>query len=151
MGERLNRIIEGYKITKDGIVYDKDGNVVDTFINPCGYISAKLDGYIITVAYIVAILYVDNPNEYMCVSYKDGNYNNIKSDNLYWYGDVETCKPNKSRRKIIAIDSDGNTIGIYNSVSSAARELGLSYNTIVSAARRGTPMKDKISIRYYVD
>lgn len=46
----------------------------------------KKDGKSTTrlVSYIIATLFVNNPNNYKCIEYKDGNKQNITASNLIW-------------------------------------------------------------------
>lgn len=129
MSNRMNQILNDYTITKDGRIYDKEGVEIDTFINSCGYVSAELNGYIVTVAYIVAKLYVDNPNNSICIAYKDNDYTNIKADNLKWYYEGEENIEDKS---VIVVNEDGNITGYYNTVKDCANDYGCENQTIIA-------------------
>lgn len=91
----------GYTITQKGNVYNPQGKKLKQFINPCGYPTVIIDGLPRTVSYLVAKAFVDNPDNSICVGYKDGDFNNVNSENLYWYyeGDFETISDKKEAEK----------------------------------------------------
>lgn len=149
----MKRILEDYTVTNDGKIYDKEGIEVDTFINSCGYVAAVLNGYIVTVAYIVAKLYVSNPNGCICITYKDGDYTNIKADNLEWYYEGEeegkdrsrsndnVVKENKAPTKkgvVLQIDIDGKIIATYKNTEDVAKHIGNTQTAISNNCRKKT-------------
>lgn len=149
----MKRILEDYTVTNDGKIYDNEGVEVETFINSCGYVAAVLNGYIVTVAYIVAKLYVDNPNSCICVAYKDGDYTNIKADNLEWYYEGEeegkdrsrsndnVVKENKAPTKkgvVLQIDIDGKIIATYKNTEDVAKHIGNTQTAISNNCRKKT-------------
>lgn len=128
-----------YSVDKNGIIYDAEGNVVETFINACNYVAVRLNNRILTVAYIVAKTWINNPNNCICIAYKDGDYSNVKADNLIWYYEgaeeeetetIEIKQPKTKtecikNRAVLQIDAGGNIIKEYDNVSQAAKELRL--------------------------
>jgi len=132
MSKQLQQIYEDYTITRQGRIYDKEGVEVDTFINSCGYVSALLNGRIVTVAYMVAKQYVNNPNKCICIAYKDGDFTNINADNLYWYYEGDECEKYKGGGlQLYIIDYDTyKIIDTLNSITEAADKLGLNYSSI---------------------
>ena len=53
----------------------------------------------------VAETYLENPNNYKFVKYKDGDYKNINIDNLYWSEHVSNKYKNGEKRKRISISN----------------------------------------------
>ena len=104
--------------------------MVNTFINPVGYVSAVLNNRIVTVAYLVANTFIPNYNKCILVGYKDHDFNNLNIDNLYWYytGEYEErtdlTKEYREKKKedvedkndcYFAIDKDNNILETYSS------------------------------------
>lgn len=119
-----------YYITDNGVIYNENNEVVNTFINPVGYVSAVLNNRIVTVAYLVANTFIPNDDKCILVGYKDHNFNNLNDDNLYWYytGEYEErtdlTKEYREKKKedvedkndcYFAIDKDNNILETYSS------------------------------------
>ena len=133
-----------YYISDNGTIYHNN-KPINTFINPCGYVSVIIDDKILTVAYLVADAFIDNPNDCICVGYIDGDYTNINALNLFWYFDgiIEdneeeykecTNRPNgvQDSITIIIVDENKNIIEKYSSTNKAAKGLQ-KFNINVSA------------------
>ena len=76
MKQRTITKFPDYTITENGVIYDSNNKRVKTFINAAGHVSAVLNNWIVTVAYIVANTYLEN-DYYMCVGFKDNDKTNI--------------------------------------------------------------------------
>ena len=96
-----------YSITENGVIYDKNNKRVKTFINAAGYVAARLNDRIVTVAYLVAKTWLKNDDKCICVGYKDNDYSNVKASNLYWYYEGEEMIEDKA---VILVDADGELI-----------------------------------------
>ena len=129
MKKQLKKL-PNYYITDNGVIYNENDEVVETFKNPIGYISAVLNDRIVTVAYLVANTFIPNNDKCILVGYKDHDYNNINVDNLYWYytGEYEErtdlTKEYREKKKedvedkndcYFAIDKDNNILETYSS------------------------------------
>ena len=75
---------KGYYITDDGKIYDSNNERVKTFKNTIGYETVEINERYYTVAYLVARAFIKNAG-CMLVGYKNGDINDIRVDNLYWY------------------------------------------------------------------
>ena len=87
--EKLEYIKRTFDVTCDGEIYskitgkkmayqvDKDGYKIFRF-----YIKRK--PFRIAVHRLVALLYIENPNNFPVVNHKDGNKQNNNKDNLEW-------------------------------------------------------------------
>ena len=51
----------------------------------CGRLVVNIRGTPYAVRYLVAVAFVPNPNKYRNVLHKDGDFRNVRADNLEWY------------------------------------------------------------------
>lgn len=123
---RTIKNFEDYSIDENGVVYDINDNIVKTFINPCNYVCVDLNGYKQTVAYIMAKTWLKNDKNDLLVGYKDGNYNNLNVDNLYWY----FKEPEKIEKTILMVNMEGEIVDSFEDGEEAAKELNLKLSTI---------------------
>ena len=50
-----------------------------------GRLVLNIRGKVYAVRYLVAVALVPNPNKYRNVLHKDGDFRNVRADNLEWY------------------------------------------------------------------
>lgn len=83
----IKKRIEGtdFYITKYGNILNQKRHYIKTFINPAGYKAVIINNKIYTVGYLVAKYFLDNPDNCICVNFKDGNRINCEVSNLEWY------------------------------------------------------------------
>lgn len=120
MEQRIIKKFPDYTITENGVIYDSNNNIVKTFINAAGHVSAVLNDRIVTVAYLVANTYLKNDN-LMIVGFRDNDRTNIKASNLYWYYEGEEESPQihfdniyfNKEKYVGLIDINGNVIRKY--------------------------------------
>lgn len=132
MEQRIITKFPDYTITEDGVIYDNNNNIVKTFINAAGYVSAVLNDRILTVAYLVAKTWLKNDNKCICVGYKDNDYSNIKASNLYWYYEGEEQLEDKS---IILVDTEGEIRQYFSSLTKCCEYYDCSQTTIIQKCR----------------
>lgn len=53
--------------------------------NGYGVLVVNIRGTVYAVHYLVAVAFVPNPNKYRNVLHKDGDFRNVRADNLEWY------------------------------------------------------------------
>ena len=92
---------------------------------------------------LVAEYFVDNPNDYRYVIFKDGNYENLHYTNLEWVERNVNSFESKSKR-VLQLDDQNNVVNVFDSAKQAAKECFCNYQSIYRACRSG-----KKSIGYY--
>jgi len=121
---------KGYFVSDDGKVFKDDLELVQ-HTNAAGHKYVWLGDKIHTVCYLVASAFVDNTDNCFLVGYKDGNKDNIKADNLYWYYQGEVEEDGKGNTTpLYKCDLDGNIIAEYPRILNAANENNISYYRI---------------------
>jgi len=99
---------------------------------------------------VIANAFLDNPYKYTCVMQKDGKLDNIKLDNLKWvsasYFGKTTGHLSKSKPVEVIID---NKIKKYRSVRNCAKNMGVSYQTVLNYLNLNKKVKNpKFKVRY---
>ena len=106
--------------------------------NSQGYMIVNLSRKAHKVHRLVAIAFLDNPNNYRCVNHKDENKANNRVDNLEWcsykynnnYGTRNARISQNNGRKIAQYSLDGVKIREWRSASEVARFYGRARTTI---------------------
>ena len=78
---------------------------------------------------MVAVAFLDNPNNYKEINHKDENKGNNNVTNLEWcsrrynmnYGNIKEKMSHSKKIKVAKLDKDGNVIEIYNSILEASK------------------------------
>ena len=118
---------KGYYITTDGKIYDSKDNQMKTFKNTVGYECVEINEMYYTVAYLVARAFIKNDG-YMLVGYKNGNINDIRVDNLYWYyaGELDSGDD----KKLYELNEQGEIIKEYESLKATVKGAHVSLSTL---------------------
>ena len=163
--------IVGYEIFEDGTVisYKKKQPIkLNPYPNTKGYLMVDLSTKkrAVKLHRLVAIAFLDNPENKPQVNHIDGNKKNNNASNLEWVTNSENQKhaykhglmktiPTEDRynydkehhmsKKVRQLDMNGNVIAEYFSFAQAARAVGLkSYTSISNAAKN-----DKLTAKGY--
>ena len=121
-----------YSVSNIGRVKNNKTNRLlkqDTSRSRKGYCSVKLDKQNCLVHRLVAEAFIPNPNNYPLVNHKDENPENNSIENLEWctsqYNTEYSCG-----KKIQQLDSEGNVIKEWSSLSEAARAFNIAHSVI---------------------
>ena len=131
-----------YKVTSDGRVFNKKYTELYQDITSAGYkrvgltIEGKRKNFY--VHRLVAILYLDNANEYDIVNHKDGNKGNNCVDSLEWCSASHNTKHSVTElkkgtsRKVRQMDAEtGKEIAMFNSIKEASQRTGVANTSII--------------------
>lgn len=118
---------KGYYITDDGKIYDSNNERVKTFKNTVGYETVEINERYYTVAYLVARAFIENQC-CMLVGYKNGDINDIRVDNLYWYYQGELDSGDD--KKLYELNEDGEIIKEYESLKETVKNVHISLSTL---------------------
>ena len=135
-----------YLITKDGRVFSKRANkYLKPKIDPDGYLLVSIStnnvNKQISIHRLVAMTYIENPNNYPYVNHIDNNKQNNNITNLEW------CTPKqnmihhiKTRTKIYTVkvaqyDMNYNVITSYASIKEAGEKTGIDKSSIVRVCK----------------
>lgn len=137
---------DNYAISNLGNVKNiKKGNILTPYLNPNGYLSYTFCQKGIKKTFrihrLVALYFIDNPNNLPYVNHKDGNKTNNRAENLEWC----TAKENdnharlnelkKQEKPIIAENILTKEKLAFKSVTEAGAFLGINKGTISKVLR----------------
>ena len=143
---------EFYEVSNEGVVRSKDricdkgrtskGRTIKQWENRRGYKMVTLSKHgkqkHFPVHRLVAIAYLENPENLPCINHKDENRTNNNSDNLEWcnYQYNNTYRERQLVRAIpVAQIKNGETIATYKSVRYAGGQTGICYVDIIKCAQ----------------
>ncbi len=134
----IDRIIK----TKKGMRFQK-GKVIKPYIDKDGYLKIGLHKNGICknefIHRLVAIAFIENPQNKRTVNHKDGNKQNNNVTNLEWAthqeNNIHAIRmglniKKKQLKKVRQLDLAGNLIKIWNSMSEASRKTGINVSKI---------------------
>lgn len=117
-----------------------NGKIIKQFISKCGYLRVGLTiknhcSKTVLVHRLVALAFLDNPNNYPCVNHKDENKQNNHVNNLEWctysynlnYHEGQKRRSEKHKNKIEMIDKySGQVLRTFDSITDASKITGIS-------------------------
>lgn len=115
------------------------GEVLKTFTDGAGYSCVNLSRKLFKVHRLVAIAFIENPNNYKCVNHKDENKSNNRVDNLEWcnykynanFGTRNERISQNSGRRIEQYTLGGEKIREWRSIAEAAEFYNRKRTTIL--------------------
>lgn len=143
--EKLEYIKQTFDVTCDGEIYNKrTGKKMSYQVDKDGYkrfrFWIKRKPFKIAVHRLVALLYIENPNNLPVVNHKDGNKQNNNKDNLEWctfkhntlHAEKLGLRTHKHLcKKVKQIDiNTGEVVAIYNSITEASNKNGIARQCI---------------------
>ena len=143
---------EFYEVSNEGVVRSKDricdkgrtskGRMIKQWENLRGYKMVTLSKHgkqkHFPVHRLVAIAYLENPENLPCINHKDENKTNNNSDNLEWCN-YQYNNTYRERHLVnaspVAQIKNGETIATYKSVRYAGEQTGICYVDIIKCAQ----------------
>lgn len=142
--EKLEHIKNTFDVSIDGIIHSKrTGKKMAYQIDKDGYLRfrfwIKRKAFKIALHRLVALLYVENPNNYPVVNHIDGNKQNNHKDNLEWctvrhntlHAEKLGLRNHKHLcKKVVQKDFNNNIIRVFDSIVEASKETEISRQQI---------------------
>ena len=137
-----------YQVSNLGRIWSK---ISQKYMKPqkdaCGYLRIQLraiNGKVKTekIHRLVAIAFIDNPNNLPEVNPINHIRDDNRVDNLEWVTHKENCEKTKKVRKIGKYDRDGNLIEVFDTLAQAAKAENTTPSNI-HALINGKPQKNR--------
>lgn len=146
--------LKNYDITKNGKCINKaTGKVKNTFISANGYERVSLwykgKHKNMSIHRMVAMKYLENPNNYEYINHKDGNKLNNNVNNLEWCTAKENMQhayknnliKNQFKRNVIQYSKEMKQIKRWNSIAEIEKELKINHANIITVCNQNTNRK----------
>ena len=134
------KVITHYLIDTEGKVYTEQGDELTAFQSVNGYLRVKLSKGVKRGMYLVhrlvAMTFIDNPNNYPIVHHKDENRSNNSISNLEWCNNSYNQKQRFKNRigtkakPVIQLTLDGEVIKEWDTPREVYKELGIQSQNI---------------------
>jgi len=138
----INDEYPNYIITRDGHVYNRSngGRLKHNYngTHPRVNLTNKLGKQVTRALHrLVALTYLDNPENHPNVYHKDGNTHNNHVDNLCWGQAAHESLDNykKNSKRVYQYTREGEFIQEFESVSGAAKHIGVHHSSIRRAIK----------------
>ena len=102
--------LNDYYVSETGEIYDKDKKIKKQLLVN-GYNSVRINKKTYLVHRLVALTYIDNPQNCNTINHIDENKINNKVSNLEWVTQKENCNKHS---KVISHDPLGHVEGLFN-------------------------------------
>lgn len=137
----INNIETNYSINEDGVVKNSKTERVLKQCKNGRYLSVSLGSSAnkFLIHRLVAMAFIENPNNYNIVNHKDENTTNNNFRNLEWctqkhnlnYGIMKTCR----NSEVIQMNDDYSVIKQWDSIKDASEFLNISSSSISQCCR----------------
>ena len=137
-----------YQVSNLGRIWSKiSQKYMKSQKDACGYLRIQLraiNGKVKTekIHRLVAITFIDNPNNLPEVNHINHIRDDNRVDNLEWVTHKENCEKTKKVRKIGKYDRDGNLIEVFDTLAQAAKAENVTPSNIY-ALINGKPQKNR--------
>lgn len=147
----MYKVINGfdnYAVSEQGHIKNiKTGHILIGGTDSTGYKIVTLrknnKNYTKTVHQLVAIAFIDNPNNLPLVNHKDENKQNNNVNNLEWcnyqynntYGTCLIRRSQTRSKKVYQFDTNNNLIDVFESIKSAEIITGINRNNITTVCK----------------
>ena len=134
---------ENYEVSNLGKVRNiKSGRILKPVLGRGGYLKHGLSGHnkrkFLLLHRIIAIAFIDNPEENPCVNHIDENKTNNDLSNLEWctvrenniHGTRTKRGAEKRSKKVIQLDLNDNVLNEFESMEQAEQETGIDASSI---------------------
>ena len=147
-----------YYAREDGLIENKDGRVLNTWVDNVGYKQIVLykDGKrnYLRVHRLIAKAFIDNPYNKKQVDHIDGNKLNNSIENLEWVTNAENTKRgydngvylSKKRVEVLATSKETNNTKKFYSIRECSAELKINRKTLSSIIKSGKPNNTDYSV-----
>lgn len=131
-----------YQISNLGRVWSKKSN---RYLKPqkdnCGYLRIQLymgNGKVRTekVHRLVAIAFIDNPNNLPEVNHINHIRDDNRVENLEWVNHKENCEKMQKVKQVGKYDREGNLLEVFNTLTQAAKAEGTTPSNILALIKR---------------
>lgn len=151
--------IDGYYIQKNGDVYNAKRKMFMIGYSMKGYKKVFIKNKSYFVHRLLAIQFIDNPENKPYINHKNGIKNDNRLENLEWVTakenvrhawDNNLCKPvrywkgktgenHNTSKAIIQMDLNGNFIGRHIGIRDIAAKMNIKYQSIIRCAKGDRP------------
>lgn len=145
--------IEGYSISSLGRIRNNKGRITTGYSKDNYYLIVNINRKQYFIHRLVAIVFINNPENKPIVNHKDGNKLNPKLVNLEWVDYSENCNHAVSIGKIltkpiIQYDLNNNKINEFNSIKIASEYLKISKSTVSNICNKKYNSKQKYNLEW---
>jgi hypothetical protein len=148
--------INGYFISKEGLIFNgKSGKYLKGYQSREGYVILYINKKGYKLHRLLAIQFIDNPEDKPYINHKNGIKNDNRLDNLEWVTakentrhawDNKLCKPvrywkgrtgenHNATKAIIQMDLNGNFIAKHIGIRDIATKMNIKYQSIIRCAK----------------
>lgn len=144
-----------YFISNLGRYKNTTGRIITNYKYSLGYIRLGIESKNYLLHRLVALTFIDNPEDKEQVNHIDGNKLNNRLDNLEWCSCLENnihkinIGLSNCTRKVVQYDLQMNKLNEFNSIKEAAKFVGRNVSCISNCCRGKQKMSDGFIFKYF--